>query len=252
MTQTQMQPQQIVQRPQQSIQSITDETIASLDSAVQQGLLALGEASQFKRTFGTAIAMSKIRSILTPQLMQFIMPLQNTSIGFKTDKAGAGYPEATVKECLIAAVMNGVYPVGNEFNIISGQCYITKEGFGHKLRDLKGLKYKITPSVATKQQNAPVALITMHIEWKYNGDAGKEDLPLSIRVFDGQGQDLVVGKATRKARAWLYNTLTGCDLGDGDADEMPRIRDVTPPGESVFEKKAETVEEDGEPVLKKM
>ncbi len=34
------------------------------------------------------------------------------------------------------------------------------------------------------------------------------------------GTDAVIGKATRKARAWLFSTITGTEIGDGDAGEI--------------------------------
>jgi hypothetical protein len=33
------------------------------------------------------------------------------------------------------------------------------------------------------------------------------------------GADAIIGKASRKARAWLYATVTGMEVGDGDADD---------------------------------
>ena len=50
---------------------------------------------------------------------------------------------------------------------------------------------------------------------------------MAIRVNKGMGADAIVGKLTRKARAWLYTTITGQDAGDGDAEDDTPI-DVTP------------------------
>jgi len=34
------------------------------------------------------------------------------------------------------------------------------------------------------------------------------------------GTDAIIGKADRKARAWLYNTITGCDVSDGEISDL--------------------------------
>lgn len=34
------------------------------------------------------------------------------------------------------------------------------------------------------------------------------------------GTDAVIGKATRKARAWLFSKLTGMEVGEGDVQDI--------------------------------
>ena len=119
---------------------IANETISALDKAAENGLVAQREVSAFKKMALVAGAIGELRNLLTPKVMAPIMALQNTSIGFKTDNP-AGYPLEVVRDCLIEATLKGVYPVGNEFNIISRQCYITKEGYFHKLRDIPNFGY---------------------------------------------------------------------------------------------------------------
>lgn len=43
-----------------------------------------------------------------------------------------------------------------------------------------------------------------------------KDIP--VRVNAGMGADAILGKATRKASAWLYNELTHAGIADGDAE----------------------------------
>lgn len=194
---------------------IANDTIAALDKAATNGLLAQREVSQFKKMALIAGSIGELRALLTPAVMKPIMALQNTSIGFKTDRP-TGYDVDTVRDCVIEATLKGVFPVGNEFNIISSQCYITKEGFGHKLRDIPGLGYTITPGIPRMVGEG--AIVKIQVEWTYNKKDHSKELELAIRVNKGMGTDAIIGKAVRKARAWLYTTVTGQEVGDGEAD----------------------------------
>ena len=203
-----------------------DERVASLDNLAKSCQLANLQDNPFENAIIVANAMVEIKQSLSPELMAPIMALQNTKIGFKCDKI---YDAETVKNALIEATLRGVRPVGNEFNIIAGQCYITKEGFGRLLREITGLKFSITPDVP-KMKSEREAESTVTIEWRYNGESEKRQMTFAIRVNSGMGADAIIGKATRKARAWLYNYLTDMELGDGDADDAERKPIVINPG----------------------
>lgn len=206
--------------------TISNEAIAALDKAAENGLIAQKEASQFKRAMMVAESVGELRRLLTPEVMANIMRLQNNAIGFRTDNA-AGYPLDVVRDCLIEATLRGVYPVGNEFNIISGRCYITKEGYWHKLKDIPGLSWVEVPGIPRIAGDGSGAICKIRIEWTLNGEKSSQELEMAIRVNKGMGADAIVGKLTRKARAWLYTTITGQDAGDGDAEDDTPI-DVTP------------------------
>lgn len=214
-----------------------DERVSALDNLAKSCQLANLQDNPFENAILVANAMVEIRQSLTPELMAPIMALQNTKIGFKCDKS---YDAETVKNALIEATLRGVRPVGNEFNIIAGQCYITKEGFGRLLREIPGLKFSITPDVP-KMKSEREAESTVTIEWRYNGESEKRQMTFAIRVNSGMGADAIIGKATRKARAWLYNYLTDMELGDGDADDAERKPIVINPGK--FDAQPEPVQE---------
>lgn len=196
--------------------SITNEMVAALDKAAANGIIAQREASQFKRTLLVSTAMGELQNLLTPKIMAPIMNLQNKSLGFRTDNPN-GYPVDVVRDCLIEATLKGVYPVGNEFNIIAGRCYITKEGYFHKLHDIPNFSWVEIPGIP-RNVGDNGAIIKVALEWTYNGKSSTKELELAIRVNRGMGADAIIGKALRKARAWLYTTITGQDIGDGEAD----------------------------------
>ena len=196
--------------------TVTDDVIAALDTAASNKSLTV--ASQFRRAFAVAEAVYQLKALLTPEVMKPILNLQNTSLGFQTDRREGGYPLDTVKECLIDAVLSGVSPVGNEFNIIAGRAYITKNGMKHKLMQIDGLSYTMTPGIP-KMAGEGGAAIIMAIDWTFKGKTEHKDLALAVRINKGMGTDAIIGKATRKASAWLYETVTGQTVDEGDASD---------------------------------
>jgi hypothetical protein len=199
-----------------NLPAIPETTITALDNAVKSGAIsAVGDG--FARTFATANAIHTLRALLTPDVMKNIMELQNSPLGFMTDRKDAPYSAAVVTDCIIEATLNGVSPFGNEFNIIASRCYITKNGMKHKLRDVDGLSYTITPGLPRMAGDG--AIVAMAIEWEYNGTKNKKEINFAIRVNKGMGADAIIGKATRKASAWLFEAVTGTTINEGEADD---------------------------------
>ena len=168
----------------------------------------------FEKAYLVASAIDELSNLLTPVYMKPIMALQNRRLGFKCDKV---YSEREVKECLIEAVFLGLQPYGNEFNIIAGNCYPTKEGMGALLKKIRGLKYSITPKLPRVSDKS--AAVVMVIVWEFKGITQTEELDIPIKVNSFMGTDAIIGKATRKARAWLYGTVTGTEIVDGDVTD---------------------------------
>lgn len=183
----------------------------------------------FEKAFMMANATEQIKGMLTPEYMRPMMSLQGTKLGFKTDKDNqGGYPIEVVKNCLIEAVLTGVQVAGNHFNIIAGNCYITKEGMGYLLENTPGLKYTIVPGLPKINQDKTGAAITMKITWAlFGGEKNTQELEIPIRMNNGMGLDAIIGKATRKARAWLFNNLNGTEIGDGDVEDQGYVKTET-------------------------
>lgn len=175
----------------------------------------------FEKAYQIASATMKLKEMLTPEYMKPIMALQGSKLGFKTDKDDkGGYPESVVKDCLIEAVLYGLQPYGNQFNIIAGSMYATKEGFGYLLMGIKGLNFKIVPELPRIKEDKSSAAIVMNIEWTINGVKETEKIDLPIKSNAYVGFDGIIGKGTRKARAWLYNTIKKTELGDADVQDV--------------------------------
>ena len=182
----------------------------------------------FEKAYLIAEAAGQLKKILTNEYMRPIMELQGNRLGFKTDKDDkGGYAEPVVKNCLIEAVLTGVQPFGNHFNIIAGNCYITKEGFGYLLKKTRGLKYEIVPTLPRMDSTKGSAAVVMKIKWSANGEATQErEIDFPIKMNQYMGADAVIGKATRKARAWLFNTIHDTEIADGDIQDV-EAKDVT-------------------------
>lgn len=172
----------------------------------------------FEKAYLMANAISELKQLLTPEYMKPIMELQGSKLGFKTDKI---YSESQVKEALIEAVFLGVQPYNNEFNIIAGNCYLTKEGLGALLKKVQGLDYSITPKLPRIQMEKGSAAVEMVIEWAlFNSSVKTKTIDVPVRVNKMMGTDAVIGKATRKARHWLYTTITGSEIPEGDVTDV--------------------------------
>lgn len=186
------------------------------------------ETAGFVRAFDMAGAIKELRDVLTVEVMIPIMELQGSRLGFKTDKDREnGYSVEIVRNCLIEAVLTGLEPTGNQFNIIAANMYVTKEGFGHLLGNHENLWYEINPGLPTINQSRTSALIKMKLEWQIKGSSRQiRELEIPIRLDKRIGIDAIIGKATRKTRCWLWNTITGSQITDGDAAESAYVQDA--------------------------
>lgn len=210
-----------------------DSVIQKLQNSVTS-VLQSEQIQGFERAYLVATAAGQLKELLTAEYMKPIMALQGNRLGFKTDKdTSGGYSMEIVKNCLIEAVLMGVQPCGNQFNIIASNCYLTKEGVGYLLKKLPGLSYDAIPGLPRINVEKTSAAITMKVKWTINGVSKSEELEIPVKMNSMMGTDAVIGKATRKARKWLYDTITGSDIPEGDVAD----NDVPLVVEAVAEKK---------------
>lgn len=215
----------------------------NLDALSREAFEAFNADGQWSRTLALGSAIAMLSDALDDKVMRSIMKLQNKRLGFKTDNP-RGYDAATVRDALIEAVAMGLSPVGNQFNIIGGNMYVTKEGVTTLLRKLPGLsalKLSQKPAVVRKAATPGVrkdgstyereeALVTVEVAATFKGREIRESYDFVIRVNAGMGQDAIAGKAERKARARLYNYLTESSMLEVDEEEAAARapRNVTP------------------------
>jgi hypothetical protein len=188
-------------------------------------------SSGFEKALTIAGAIDSLKGALDDKAMKMVMKLQGSALGFRTDKdSSGGYPVDVVKEALIEAVLRGVQPVGNHFNIIAGRCYVTKEGFAYLLKNLEGFT-DFRPIYGIPKSLNGGAIVPCEASWKYFGKSDRLECDIPIKVNSGMGADAILGKAARKLMSRVYAQVTGSEMTDGDATEAEVI-DV--PGKSRY------------------
>lgn len=224
-----------------------NELALSLDAAAEQLKQAWLTEGNFARTIAYGLAVGKMRDALDDKVMRSLVKLKNTKMGFRTDESAQNvYSVEVVRDCIIEAVTLGLQCTGNMFNIIGGNMYVTKEGFTYLLRELarsgqlRGMKFVFHPAEITEsstqgtrrdgslyQKIEREGRAKVDVCWVFNGVEGSEQLEFCIRVNAGMSQDAVIGKAERKAKAWLFNHLTDQAVSDGELEPAePVMREV--------------------------
>lgn len=202
---------------------MTNEIVTKIDATVAQ-VFGATTIQGFERAHVVAKAILELRELLTPEYMKPIMALQGSRLGFRTDKdKTGGYSEAEVKNCLIEAVLRGLQPTGNQFNIISGNAYATKEGCGALLNRkdfFPHLKKSINVGLPRINNEKTSAAFDVVIKWSNGGDERQETISIPIKIDAYASVDSMVGKATRKARAWLLSEITGVEMGEAEVDDQ--------------------------------
>ena len=209
--------------------------------AQECSLAAIQNQGKFEQAFILARGVEQLRAIITEDMMKPIMALQGTSLGFRTDKdKEGGYRWEIVRECLIEGTLRGWHPVNNEWNIITGRAYGTKNGLARGIAEFPGLtELKRSFGVPHLAKEGAGAIVNHEASWQLNGVSDAIKGEMAIRVNAGQGTDAILGKAHRKQSALILDRLTGSQQSiDGDVDDIdvPGVRVVN--GSSLKEKVA--------------
>lgn len=197
-----------------------------IDSQITQ-IFSSSQLQGFEKAVKLAEGINILRELLSPEYMENIMKLQGSKIGFRTDKdkkqdgsKGDGYPLEVVKDCLIEATLIGLQPVGNHWNILAGNMYVTKEGAEYLLNK-EGVKHILRFGSPKIDQQQKVARLDVKVEWTHEGQKHEEIVPVSTKWNTYTTEDAIQGKATRKARVWLYNRIHNTQISDGDITDVP-------------------------------
>lgn len=219
------------QQPQENTMCKIPELPATIMAAQDKFEVALRNASaidivnNFGAAFNAAQIIMLLREALTDEVLDTIfMPLMNSKVGFKTDRDGKFnkkigrvnelYDKTIVREAIIDAALIGLRPTGNQFNIISGTMYPTKEGYTSLLKKI-GAKYIIDYSQPTVDPKG-FATFTCKINYEYKGDKNSFSVSATVRTDQYSSYDQLRGKAERRAKKALYEYLTGTDYGEAD------------------------------------
>ena len=213
----------------QSLLAVCEE----IDNVVQNAALAkIEKFNPIEQAERLAKGITSLRNMITDERMQPIMALQGSRLGFVTDKDREnGYEMKVVRECYIESLLRGLRPIGNEWNIIAGNLYITKNGLGRLVREFPGLlALEIDFGIPSVSESG--ATISGTANWTRDGEAQTLTTNLAIRVNKkGMGADAIVGKATRKLLARIYDRLTGSYFApDGEVEPTDPAQFQAPDG----------------------
>lgn len=204
------------------------EKVDALDAVANDYTAALAgtDNRKFKAAFVTASAMQQLRDLITPDMMGAINQLMNTRLGFLTDKnpnkgGPEPYKENIVKDVCVEMALRGLPFIGNCFNIIAGNGYVTKEGFTLLL---KRLVTDLRLELGVPKMLNGGAIVPFSAAWKVGSVAQEMTGDVPVKVNSGMGVDAILGKADRKVKARIHARVTGTELTDGDVDfeSMPR------------------------------
>lgn len=199
----------------------TDTSIAKKLDQTVLSVIGSKALQGFEKAHLVAGAIEQLKQQLTAEYMKPIMALQGNKLGFRTDKdKTGGYPLEVVKNCLIEAVLMGLQPTGNQFNIIAGNTYPTKEGCGYLLNNFTGLKYDLVCGLPKINAEKTGAAVDVLITWTLGGQANEKTIPIPIKIDSYTSVDAIIGKATRKGRAWLLSNITGVEVTDGEIEDV--------------------------------
>ena len=223
-----------------------DETADKVDRVASAAVDVFRQEGSFKQALALARAVRDMRELLTDEIMAPVMDLMNTSLGFRTDKDPnqldwkngnkpfIPYPVAVVREVFIEAKLRGFHPIGNEFNIISGQFYGTQNGFNRKVRELTKGTYE--DSIDVPVIGGTQATVTCRATWRIGDKEGsigvKKDDPCSflVRVNEKMLPDAIAGKAKRKLLKRVFERLTGQVVSDDEATDIIEVKSTVSSG----------------------
>lgn len=202
--------------------------------------------------FLAANVVVSMRNALTDEVMDKVfMPLMNKKIGFLTDrdpkrpskdgKPVVPYSRDVVRDCIIDAAFIGLLPTGNQFNIITGTMYPTKEGYTSLLKRLE-VKY-IIQKTPMEDMSEKCAQVMCKVSYSWAKEKNSFSIITPIKKDGYSSMDQILGKAERKAKKALFEFITGCDYGD--ADENSSVPDDQTPTETVIQAKVNAIRNSG-------
>lgn len=210
-----------------------DEVCVAIEKAINEcGIVAIRELPKFAQAIQMAKGIRSMRLALTDEFVKHgLMPLAGSTLGFLTDLDSKPpenrYGLAVVRDCAIEAMIRGFNVVGNEFNIISGRFYGTKNGYARLVQNFQGLTdLVLQPGVPTLAGDRG-ALVPFTATWKLNGNPMGIDCQLSkdgadtripVKVNGGMGMDAILGKAERKILFRIYQRVNGSSYGASDGE----------------------------------
>jgi len=188
-----------------------------------------------ERALLMAEGIRALREQLSEDLMtRHVMPLMNDQNGFRCDRPSKSNPNSytvpEVRNCVVTALIQGLYLIGNEFNIIAGQCFVTQNGWRRKFEELPGIS-DITIAPGQPVNRDGQWSVRVKLSWLMDGKndqlIGTDDKPgqaFTVECHGAAKSSQLIGKAIGDAYQAAYRKATGSKLTlaalpGGDVDE---------------------------------
>jgi hypothetical protein len=171
-------------------------------------------------------AIESIERQLKP-LLGNVMKLMNSPLGFKTDRPPGGkdrngnpvqpYSQDTVCRCVIQALLKGAHVVGNQFNIIAGTCYLTKEFFRPAILKFPGVSNLVLMHGSHQKHGDRTMICEAIATWNFHGKPQELkftkteslDARIIVNAYSTSSPDEIRGKVEAKIYSRVYSVLTG-------------------------------------------
>ena len=195
--------------------------------------------NKMRRMMAKLGAVEQLEKALTDDIMARITSLMNKRIGFLTDRGPHAwqndkkvpYSKDCVKRCVVQALMEGFFPVNNEFNILAGrtpedgQFYGALNGWERKVNEIPGISnVKVSPGIPGRL--GIYTIVRVAAQWELDGklfelsdEFGKPGMVYTIQTNKGSTGDNIVGKARARALRDIFRTA----MGRGASDEEDEV-----------------------------
>lgn len=209
-------------------QIATREQLSNQLAQIQNEVNTLSKNNSLVSCLSAANAMYLLDNVLSDEVVRtYFLPLMNTRAGFLTDKnpfkAKRGQQPPTpysipeVRACLKDAILKGLLPIGNQFNIIAGSVYITREGYTALLSKM-GVKHRIIPSQMPDKQGCAVYSVRIEAVTA-QGERISYTNEVTLKRGQYDSDALLQGKAYARSVKSLWTYVSGLDSGDVVEDD---------------------------------
>lgn len=225
----------------QGLAVITNDTATAIEKATANAVTAFNGATDggsIVAALNLAAAVSDLRTLFSqPEIQARIQALQDSPLGFRTDrdpriknkKTGQyniPYSYDIVQEAAIEGLLRGLQLVGNQFNIIAGRFYCTREGFEALIKRLNYIT-DFRPNIGVPQGKGGGSLVECSATWKQNGADQSLAATIPVKGDDYSSADQLIGKASRKFLRRCYEVMSGNSMPDGEATETAGVVPAT-------------------------
>ena len=202
----------------------------------------LQKCDDFMRPLVVAQALHELRGAIGPDVLAVVRSMENTPLGFRTDRAPGGkampYPDEVLRDCVIQGMLDGLGFSHNQWNIIGGNYYITKNGWRKKLQDAgcsqivaqveAPLPSEISEQGGGERSSKFTAPMAAHASCTHKGQAYSVSMAATPerdtrRIVSAYGRDVgeAIGQMSGKAEATILRKLyyLCCDIPETDEPE---------------------------------